>query len=102
MKEFNVIIYNPNKKDFEPYDILPYLRDQLKRIKPNLRPVSHKDMMKFIEAQAQYQWWGRCEYEIVLAGWPNTNIQKKWDIYKQVMMNLPIITNLMLCDNNKK
>ena len=45
-------------------------------------------------------YYGRCEYEIILAGWPNQDTQSKWDIHKQLMMNLDIVTEILM-DNVK-
>ena len=41
-------------------------------------------------------WWARCEYEIIICGWPNTDTQEKWDIHRQVMMNIDIITRILM------
>lgn len=41
-------------------------------------------------------WWSRCEYEIILCGWPNSDTKEKQDIYKQIRMNIDIITRLLI------
>ena len=33
MKEFNVIIYEPNRKQFEPYDVIPYFVKCYKKLR---------------------------------------------------------------------
>lgn len=43
-----------------------------------------------------YQWWSRCEYEIILVDWPCQKKSEKWDVYKQVMMNIDIITEILM------
>ena len=92
MQSFNVIWYNVNTKKFEPYDIMPYLVDRYRNLKKKDRPLSFK---KFIEAEARYQWWSRCEYEIIISDWPNIGVEEKWDIFKQIMMNIDLIAEIL-------
>lgn len=95
--EFNVIIYNPNKEAFEPYNVIPYLLDQYKKIKSKSRkPTNKEEMITFIEAESKYQWWARCQYEIILSDWPTASHREKWDVHKQVMMNISIIADILL------
>lgn len=91
MNSFNVIIEDNGK--FVPYDIIPYLYDKYKEKSP--KPKTHEEMVEFVKSNSMYQWWARCEYEIVLQGWPNDKIQEKWDVHKQVMMNLDLITRVL-------
>ena len=92
MKSFNVIVYNFSTMKFEPYDIMPYLVDRYKRLKAKDRPLSLK---KFIEDEARYQWWSRCEYEIILSDWPPHGVEEKWDVFKQIMMNIDVIRDIL-------
>lgn len=86
---FNVIWYNINSNKFEAYDIMPYLisRYKSKKKKP-------EDIEKFIVGESMYQWWAKCEYEIILKDWPCNNVEEKWDIYKQIMMNINVIVQI--------
>ena len=79
------------------------------------------NLKKFVKKESLYQWWARCEYEIVLGPWPYTlspserrakeedNVEawkehwkkhldecQKIDVHYQVMMNLDVITALVL------
>ena len=95
MKSFNVIIYNYNAQKFEHYDIMPYLiRVYQETHKP--KPITIEEFKEFIKKESMYQWWSRCEYEIILSDWPCQNHKEKWDIYNQVMMNLDIIANILM------
>lgn len=91
MNSFNVIIEDNGK--FVPYDVIPYLYDEYKRKSP--KPKTHEELKEFVKKQSMYQWWARCEYEIILQGWPNNTIEEKWDVYKQIMMNIDVITNVL-------
>ena len=122
MKKFNVIVYNINSKEFESYDIIPYLVSCYNKTKD--KPKTFDEFKTFVKTKSQYQWWARCEYEIILSPWPyNTSPSERYDkkgendveawkehwkkhlqecekidVYKQVMMNLNVITDLVIDD----
>ena len=118
MKIFNVIVYDFNGKKFESYNIIPYLVSQYE--KTAHKPKTFDEFKEFVKKESMYQWWARCEYEIVLGPWPYTtspsergkeedNIEawkehwkkhlnecQKIDVYYQVMMNLDVVTVLVM------
>ena len=123
MKQFNVINFNFNAKKFEAYDVIPYLvreyheqierynaakleleeaktDDEIKIAKSNLDywkvPVTFDEFKQFVKDRAQYQFWSRCEYEIILVDWPCQKTEEKWDVYDQIMMNLDIVTQIVM------
>lgn len=100
MKSFYVIWQNFNHQKFEPYDIMPYLIDKYTESKK--KPVSFEEFKSFIKVESMYQYWARCEYEIIICGWPNKETCEKWDIYKQIMMNIDIITEILMENINSK
>lgn len=92
--KYNVIIWDINKKEFVPYDIFPYLKRkfiQCKRI-----PYTFEEYKKWIQKEAFYQWWGRCEYEVILSSWPGESKKEKIDVYYQIMNNIDTITELFM------
>lgn len=119
-KKFNVIIHDVNSKEFKPYNIIPYLLRCYKESK--CKPKTFDDFKEFITKNSMYQWWSRCEYEIILGPWPyisspserydkkgeddieawkehwkkHLNECEKIDIHYQVMMNLDVITKLFI------
>ena len=94
MRSFNVINWDCNKKKFVQYDIIPYLVSVYNETKK--QPKSFNEFKDFVMAESQYRFWGRCEYEIILTDWPNKQHEEKWDIYKQIMMNLDIVTKTLM------
>ena len=106
MKQFNVINFNFNARKFESYDVIPYLvRSYQERIELHKKypeddlfkvPKTFDDFKKFVKDRAQYQFWARCEYEIILVDWPCQKTEEKWDVYDQIMMNLDIITQIVM------
>lgn len=100
MATFNVIIYDVNRKRMESYDIIPYLKicyDASKKKRSYKKtPKTFEEFKQFILAEARYQWWARCEYEIILSDWPCQQDSEKWDVYKQVEMNIDVITEVFM------
>lgn len=94
MEKFNVIIEDINTRKFIPYDVIPYLVDQYKKAKD--KPSTFLEFKEFIRRESMYQWWSRCEYEIVLQSWPTGKNEEKIDVYWQVMMNINIITDILM------
>jgi hypothetical protein len=94
MIKFNVIIYNINKNKFVSYDIIPYLKNSYQELEH--KPTTFDEFKKFILSKSIYQWWGRCEYEIILSDWPCEKHEEKWDVYKQIEMNIDLITSLFI------
>ena len=98
VKEFNVINYDCNRKKFVKYDIIPYLTKQYEKNKN--KPSTFEELQKFVKDESMYQFWSRCEYEIILMDWPCQKESEKWDVYDQIKMNLDTITNVLI-DNIK-
>ena len=123
MKQFNVINFDFNAKKFKAYDVIPYFvreyheqierynaakleleeaktEDEIKIAKSNLDywkvPVTFDEFKQFVKDRAQYQFWSRCEYEIILVDWPCQKVEEKWDVYDQIMMNLDIVTQIVM------
>lgn len=94
MKKFNVIINDFNSGTFEPYDVMPYLMREYNKAKD--KPSTFEEFKNFVEKEAKYQWWSRCEYEIILSDWPGQRHHSKIDVYEQVMMNIDIVTETLI------
>ena len=103
MKSFNVIIYDPNLREFVKYDIMPYLIRTYneKKEKKETLPETFDEFKNFVKSESQYQFWARCEYEILLIDWPCQKNHEKWDVYKQIMMNLDIVTKVFMENINE-
>ena len=97
LKSFYTIVYNINKKIFEPYDVMPYLIEEYKKKKKKKRHlITFDEFKKFIESASMYMYWSRCEYEIILTAWSNEDKKEKIDIHNQIMMNIDRITEVLM------
>lgn len=94
MKKFNVIWFNPNKKEFEPYNVMPYFISKYKESKT--KPKTFEEFKEFIKNNSMYMYWSRCEYEIILKDWPSSKVEKKIDVHQQIMMNIDVIAKILM------
>lgn len=103
-RKFYVLTWDFNMDKIEHYDVLPYLRDRLKeRIEKNNKdedeyfkvPKSFDEFKKFVKDESLYQFWSRCEYEMIVHGWPVRNNDYKIDVHEQIMMNLDVISGIL-------
>lgn len=100
MKKFNVIIFDINNNKFIYYDIINPLVQWYKDSKKKLS--TYEEFKNFIINKSQYYWWAKCEWEIILSDWPNQETNEKVDVYKQVMANIDIITEIVMEECLKK
>ncbi len=126
MKKFNVLNWDFNHDKLEYYDVLPYFRNCYKErvnkfkqfsktkkyqnmneeekknyLKYSFVPKTLNEFKKFITDESHYQYWGRCEYEMICEGWPVQKNSYKLDIHEQIMMNIDIISDILFNENNK-
>lgn len=101
LRQFNVLIWNINKNTVEPYDVLPYFRDEYKRNKKN-RPITKDEWEMFVRRWGKYMYWARCEYEIIVKSWPTQEGGVKIDIWEQIENNLDLIVELLMDEYGKK
>lgn len=83
--------YDINHKKIEPYDIFRHWRfneDVISLL--NKRGMTEENFREKLKSDLMYYFWSKCEYEVLVAGWPptdNKDEEEKIDIYDQVMLN---------------
>ena len=91
IKPYKVISWDFNSDNIEYYDIMPFLIDSYKKIKKN-KPKTFDEIKEFITNESRYRFWSRCEYEVIITGWPKQKREVKIDIFNQIMENIDVIT----------
>ena len=103
-RKFHVLTWDFNSDKIEHYDVLPYFRKRLEeRIEKNKKdddeyfkvPKSFDEFKKFVEDESLYQFWSRCEYEMIVHGWPVKRNDYKIDVHEQIMMNIDVISGIL-------
>ena len=91
IKPYKVISWDFNSDNIKYYDIMPFLIDSYKKIKKN-KPKTFDEIKEFITNESRYRFWSRCEYEVIITGWPKQKKEVKIDIFNQIMENIDVIT----------
>ena len=93
-RTFNVLRWDFNGDRLVHYDVLPFLRRCLEERKKRL-PCTWEELKEVVKVESQYQFWGRCEYEMLLTGWPVGKNDYKLDVHEQIMMNIDTVTDIL-------
>lgn len=108
---YYVINWNVNKDDIEYYDIMPYLLscwdEESKRdnktwfigsdneiIDKHKMPTNDVEIKTFVLNNSKYRFWSRCEYEVIVSGWPSSKNNIKIDVYDQIEKNIDVVTKI--------
>lgn len=118
-KQFNVLVWDFNSDSLVYYDVMPYLRNSYKECKERYKravkrkdfdpnneyykvPETLEDFKKFIKNESLYQFWSRCEYEMICHGWPVKKNAHKLDVHEQIMMNIDVIAEILYNEITRK
>lgn len=106
---FYTLTWDVNRDEVEYYDIMPYLVSAWKEDKARKRkiwfkssdddtkePTTVEEWKKAILAASRYQFWARCEYEIIVSEWPTEKHRVKLDVFDQINANIDVITKLFM------
>ena len=109
MPVFYTLAWDVNRNEVENYDVMPYLvsaweEDKVRKHKiwfkslddDTKEPTTVEEWKKAILAASRYQFWARCEYEIVVSGWPVEKRRVKLDVFDQINANIDVITELFM------
>ena len=100
---YNVYEEDFNRKEIVVRNIFTHqsFYDSLVKIKKECKD----DFAAFsdrVQKSLMYYYWSKCEYEIILSGWPPKDDfkQEKVDIYSQVMLNWDIFIQYLWGNKN--
>lgn len=109
MPAFYTLTWDMNRDEVENYDIMPYLVSTWKEDKARKHkiwfkssdddtkePTTVEEWKKAILAASRYQFWARCEYEIIISEWPTEKHRVKLDVFDQINANIDVITKLFM------
>ena len=100
-KSFYVLNWDFNSDNLVEYDILPYFRECYNNLNKNKRPETIDEWKEFVKNKGMYQYWSRCEYEIIITGWPQQKRKVKVDVWKQIKMNIDVIVDILMTEFEK-
>ena len=80
------------KKDFEKINEDHFLDFKLKF---NGKTFLRDFLGEKLRRECSYYFWGKCEYEVVIKGWPNEKTERKIDVYTQLIENWDVFEELV-------
>lgn len=98
MKQFNVLLWDINKRELTTYDVLPYFRRRYKDLKKKDRPCTKEQWTEFVQSKGMYMYWSRCEYEIIISDWPSKTKEVKIDVWQQIENNLDLVVDILMSE----
>ena len=94
--EWNVLIFDWNRKKVVDYNIFSYqfIEGLNKKVKAN-EVTNIEELKEHILAWSRRRYWARAEYEIMVGDLCVNDIRKleKIDVHRQIMMNIDKITD---------
>ena len=109
MPVFYTLAWDVNRNEVENYHVMPYLVSAWEEDKARKRkiwfkssdddtkePTTVEEWKKAILAASRYEFWARCEYEIIVSEWPTEKHRVKLDVFDQINANIDVITELFM------
>lgn len=93
---FYVFVDDVNANRFVKYDVMPYFMNAYNERKKSARPKTYDEFLEFVEGMSLYQFWGRCEYEVVLTPWCSRTPDIKIDVHWQLEPNIELVTRILM------
>lgn len=85
--EWNVYYYDINKSRLETFNIFNHrgFKNAIKEIRKKY--YSMEEFKKAVKSELMYYFWSKAEWEIIISDWFGKQVEKKIDVYDQVMLN---------------
>lgn len=91
---WNVWVWDINHDDLKSYDVGEYFVTAYKAIKKAKRPVTRDEVNDFLRKEASYNFWSKCEYELIIHAWPKFKNTCKVDVYDQLQLNWDLFVDM--------
>lgn len=86
---WNVIHFNINARKMEAYNILAHT--SFRKDIADMMLCRRKTFDERLKRTAQYYFWARCEWEVIISEWPpappERNVEEKVDVFSQLNLN---------------
>ena len=83
-----VFYYNFNSKQIEEFNIFNHgrFREEVKELMDD-SALTYAEFKDGIRRELMYYFWSKCEWEVIISGWPDKGGAEKIDVFRQVMLN---------------
>jgi len=72
------------------------LLDDIEKAYRKKRINNRVDFSNIVKSWAMHHYWSKCEWEVIIAGWPKYNNEYKMDVYEQLQNNWSIFIDYLI------
>ena len=84
---WKVWIWSFNQDELMPYDVGCRFVDEVDSDRLSSLPRSYAELEDYLRSKACYYFWSKCEYEMIVTGWPQQKNEAKIDVCTQLRLN---------------
>ena len=84
---WNVLNWDFNSDKLEVYDVGYRFVNAVDSDKLASLPKNYAELDDYLNSEAHYRFWAKCEYEMIITGWPQQKNEAKIDICTQLRLN---------------
>ena len=84
---WNVLNWDFNRDKLEVYDVGYRFVNAVDSDKLASLPKNYAELDDYLNSEAHYRFWAKCEYEIIITGWPQQTNEAKIDVCTQLRLN---------------
>ena len=99
---WNVWTWDSNHNGVVVTDVGPYFVNAYFALPKAKRPSTKETISSFLDSEASYMYWSRCEYEMTISGLFKNDKMIKKDVYNQLELNWDHFVNAFINAINTK
>ena len=84
---WRVIVHRGNSPKIEFYNVFHHGHFVEDICKALMNRIGREQISEKIRNSAQYYFWSKCEWEVVVSNWPRQDIEEKLDAFTQLEAN---------------
>ena len=84
---WNVLNWDFNSDKLEVYDVGYRFVNAVDSARLSSLPKNYTELDDYLNSEAHYRFWAKCEYEIIITGWPQQKNEAKIDVCTQLRLN---------------
>ena len=84
---WNVLNWDFNSDKLEVYDVGYRFVNAVDSDRLASLPKNYTELDDYLNSEAHYRFWAKCEYEMIITGWPQQKNEAKIDVCAQLRLN---------------
>lgn len=104
MKTFKVLVQTSTNKiewvnvfELSTWNRIEELLKKQAKVMKNMpdKDAVLKELKDILRRELMYWFWSKCEWEVVVQGWPNNGTEKKIDVFEQISANYELFEKIV-------